>query len=850
MRYFYDLLVSNRFLPNSPTWTGAGTRLNQLAACFVLPIEDTMESIFSTLYNAVMIQRTGGGCGFTFGHLRPAGSLVKSSGGHSSGPVSFMKAYDAVFQSVSEGGRRRGASMAILPVDHPDILEFINCKRAEGRITNFNLSVGISNAFMHAVLDDKPWDLIDPSTGDCTKTVQALDLFDHIVASAWTNGEPGVVFFDTINAGNPVPDMFTIEATNPCVTSDCVVETSDGPRLVEQLIGKSFFTTGGTPVPGGFYRTRAAARDLVQVETVLGYTLVCTPKHRLQVQDVGWVAAADLQPARDRLKVTIGSLCGVHTRCERQADLKWVAEVSRELLTNAELSMFEKTFGMGSDELAGIIDTLDWSAAATMAGSLWVYAGRPHWSLSLGSVVTTAVARAVHRTLLRLGVASKLAQIAADDSWELTPTAECEEHFRRVVGADCLATALGCLVTHAPCPDFSDLIASVCPTSAPENGTPVYDATCLGADSGHCLCTNGFVSHNCSEIPLSPYESCCLGSINLASHVLLQDGKHAIAWRLLEETVALAVTFLDDVIDRNGFVDAVPELQRTARTTRRIGLGIMGLADVFFRLGLRYGSPESLSVAGQIMEFIRYVAMRQSAKLAEERGPFPAIKQSFYASGKWPTPAPLCAAGIFGYELPSVDIGRPKDVIDWDWLKQEIATHGIRNIATTAIAPTGTLSLVAGVSGFGCEPVFALSHRRRILSREGVPRMEQMLVPELQRIIGGGDLPPAVLEQLHSTVNRTGSCAAASDVPQSIRDTFVCAGDIPVEQHIAMQAALQCFVDGAISKTVNMKPGSTKDDVSKTLVSAWLAGCKGVCVYVAHSRQLEVLTSGDGSNKQ
>ena len=563
---FYDLITSLRFLPNSPTFTGAGTPLAQLAACFVLPISDDMgreeDGIFQTLRDAALIQQTGGGTGFSFSRLRPRGAVVRSSGGRATGPVGFMQVFDVASGIVSQGGARRGANMAVLRVDHPDIREFIHCKSNENAITNFNISVGVTDAFMRAVEEDGTIDLVNSQDSKVWKTVRAREIFDEIITGAHRNGEPGVLFLDAANRDNPCPHLGEYEASNPC--------------------GEQF---------------------------------------------------------------------------------------------------------------------------------------------------------------------------------------------------------------------------------------------------------------------LLPYENCCLGSVNLARHVSHGDNGHpAVDWENLRETVELAVRFLDDVINANAYVPAVPQLKEAAHRTRRIGLGIMGLGDLLYHLRVRYGSEEAQELAAQVMEFIRYHAMRTSIQLARKRGPFPAIRGSIYDPDdgstelaevlRWTVPRPL---------TPYARLekwGRPP--LDWEAVVEGIRRYGIHNAAQTTVAPTGTIATVSGCEAYGCEPVFALAYVRRV-NDNGKDLELQYVSPLFLQALREAGLDDAARERIVQQVMVTGSCQNVEDVPPAVRDVFVVAGDITAEEHVRMQAALQAFVDSSISKTINFPATATPDDVAQAFQLAWKLGCKGLTVYVTGSREKVVL---------
>ncbi|HXF53266.1 MAG TPA: LAGLIDADG family homing endonuclease, partial [Hyphomicrobiaceae bacterium] len=885
---FYAGMADLGFLPAGRIIAGAGTgRRVTLFNCFVMGrIEDDLASIFENVKEAALTMQQGGGIGHDFSTLRPKGAPVKSTGADASGPVSFMDVWDAMCRTIMSAGHRRGAMMGTMRCDHPDIEEFIAAKADPRRLRNFNLSVLVSDAFLAAVREDKPWNLM--FDGHIVRTVKARELWERLMRATYDYAEPGVIFIDRINRDNNLAYCEEIHTTNPCVTADTWVQTHEGPRQVADLIGRTFVArVDGEDwrAEGGFFAT--GRRPVVRLRTKEGHTLRLTSDHKLLAvagltryrretcwREAGSLRAGDLLVLNDHrsraewggvgsfeegfllgLLVGDGTLKkeaavlsvwkpprvangpadavadgveGLMERAEKaartlphRADFRGWCEVagrSEWRLKLAALRDLAGAFGMTPEDkcIGPLVERTSSDFHRGLLRGLFDTDGSVQGNQLKGASVRLAQSSLAHleaaqRMLLRLGIASMIythrrgagVRKLPDGKGGVAiyPTAPQHE---LVIAGDNLAVfaervgfsdrakegRLAAILTgYARALNRERFCAEVLSVE-PDGEADVYDVTIPGRNA---FDANGLVAHNCGEQPLPPYGACLLGSINLAQFVNEPFAANAaMDIAKVEERARIAVRFLDNVIDISDY--PLPAQRHEAISKRRIGLGVTGLADALIMLGVRYGSQRAQTLAAEWMAAIERAAYLASAELAAEKGSFPLYDAEQFLS-------------------------RPNVLrLDPD-VRAALARHGIRNGCLTSIAPTGTISLLAGNVSSGIEPVFDFEFDRAVRGPDGTVRHHTVTdyAYRLYRTRFGPEAP--------------------------LPDTFVTAAQLSPRAHLQMQAALQRHVDSSISKTINCPPDIAFEAFKDVYLEAYELGLKGCTTFRPNAVTGAVLTA-------
>lgn len=897
---YANIMENFEFVPSGGYLRSAGTKNPMLANCFVLPIEDSMTGIFDSVKWMALIHQKGGGTGFNFTPLRPKGDLVNTSGGFSSGPISFMKVFDAATRQVMQGGFKRGANMGILNVDHPDILDFITCKTEEDEITNFNISVGISDKFMQAVKKDKDFDLINPRNGEVVQSLSARNLYSQIVTLAWRTGDPGVIFLDAINRNNPLLEKLgPMITTNPCITGDTLISTEEGLFPLSLLKSKKIKVATDQRVISqnsevkhfpisAFYNQ--GKKQVYRLTTKSGFQLKGTADHKIMTTK-GFVKLKDLkdhkillQPQASgfnqnenlpfkseilslpktwnkQLGQVLGWLIGdgwlrngdkncrigfVFSQKDKnilnllkpfinQIYGKEIDEIKREnevfhlsyhsqffvdffqnlgvkSVKAEEKLVPDSIFTAPKDSIIGFLQGL-----FSADGTVGLEEPKGNYYIRLTSK-SEKLLKGVQLLLLNFGIRSSIYNRSreARETFSYQNKKGEEKNYQSdgilfelnisKINLKIFLDEIGFLtnkhqekinqlknIKFKP-EDFTDQVLSIEKLGLEE----VFDIT---ENITHSFIAGGIVVSNCGEQPLHPFDVCNLGSINLSQFYLSQKPKTynlkpetCINWKRLDEVIRLAVRFLDNGVDISTY--PIPQVTEMAQANRRIGLGVMGWADLLFKLEIPYNSQKASDLATKISQFFYSVTHNESEKLGKEKGVFPNWKGSSYETKN---------------------------------IKQ-------RNLAITTIAPTGTISMVSNCSS-GIEPVFLLSYTKNVVDDAGLIYINPIFEKALEENIKEEDLRQEIIKK----VAKTGTCQNIDELPDKIKKVFVTAHDINWQDHVRMQSAFQLHTDNAVSKTINFPHDASLGEVEKAYMMAWELGCKGLTIYRDGSKSMQIL---------
>lgn len=836
---FYEIMNSGKFSPAGRIIAGAGTdRHVTLSNCFTMgTIPDSMDGIFSMLKEAALTMQAGGGIGYDFSTIRPKGAPVVGVGADASGPLSFMDVWDAMCRTVMSAGSRRGAMMATMRCDHPDIMDFITAKKDKARLRMFNLSVLVTDAFMKAVRNDTDWVLSftdKHGTRHIGETVKAVDLWNAIMESTYAFAEPGVIFIDRVNEDHNLNYLETIATTNPCVPGDTPILTNEGWVPIAYTIGKTTKVWNGETYSEVTPFLTGQDQPLVEVCLSDGTQLTCTPTHEFILSDGNRVQAQNLKTSDPLEKhdfpvidhpvslgkagvdpYTQGFFSGDGTQDSRGRQYIALFGPKKELVES-----FTPRVSVNEYTITGGYEGTDTEQTKT-----YVYLGKQvlhgksfvpeHWSIpdrlewlaglldSDGCVLTDVNSKSVQVSskdreflyrvklmLNTLGVRGWLAEMK--DCWRLCISAT---EVASLQDLGFLTKRLD-ISNNNPNRDASRFVRvlSVVPTDERD------DVYCFTERKRHAGVFNGVRTGQCGEKPMGPYASCLLGSLNLVKFVTDPfTSKAKIDVPAIMETVGTAIRLMDNVVDAGRF--PLDKQLEKAKADRQLGLGVTGLASALAMMRVRYGSGRAQELTEKIMQVIAHAAYDTSIGLAKEKGAFPTFEADKFFGDKYkPTFAGRCLT---------------------ESQKKDIRKYGIRNGLLVSIAPTGTISLFAGNVSSGVEPIFAYGFDRKVLQPDGshvIERVEDYAVAEYRRF---WEAEQAASDDLPMNF----------DVDEHLPDYFTNAQELPPKDHVVMQAAAQKYVDSSISKTINVPEDISFEDFKSVYDLAYDLGCKGCTTY-------------------
>ncbi len=875
---FYEALKSLDFVPNSPTLMNAGLEMGQLSACFVLSPNDHMDSIFQQVKNAAKIFQSGGGVGYSFSRLRPKGDTVRSTGGVASGPVSFMRVFDEMCNTIKQGGKRRGAQMGMMSVQHPDIEEFITAKDNEDSLNNFNISVAVTEDFMEAVRYGEKYPLTNPHDNKVVKKLDAQDVYSKIITQAWKNGEPGIIFIDRINKENPFdvekyPEHY-IDATNPCFTADTRVYTYEGLKRIGDLAGREEIDLvidkreHDTNPLTGYHVRKTGERPIYRLDTEEGYGVRLTDNHKIRT-DKGWVKARDLVVGEKIHILNKKGGFGTEGNFDLGAVTGWLVVDGTIKSDRAVLSFF----GSEKQELSQLFAEM---VHRVVDGTEKV---DRKYTISPIDVKGRDEVRVRSQRLLRI-----VKEMGLDKNKHQVPegvfqgSEEMQRGFLKALftadGSFQVALEKGGSVRLAQ----SDLqllkqvqqlllnfgIASriyekrrgMHDTILPDGkgGEKKYECR---AQHELVICKNNLIGFRDELGFLTVKKQERLeGYLNKLSRGPYREYFKA-SFTGLEEAGFESVYDLTEPVTHSFVANGIVVHncgEQPLEDFEACNLGHINLNHCVKDGEIDWDKLEKLVSTG--VRFLdNVVDASDFPNVVGYDNEEDAITKHVQANRK-------IGLGVMGWHHMLIRLGIPYDskkalkkaeevmgfiqrkskeesrkiaekrgnFPNWD---KSVYDKPMRNATTTTIAPTGTTSMIADTSG-GIEPLFAVSYVKNVLDGKRLV-MPDPVFEEIAKERG------ILNDELMQKIAERGNVSDIDEVPDDLKAVFVTAMEIKPEWHIRMQGAFQKYVDNAISKTVNFPNDATEEDIKRVYDLAYDLKCKGVTVYRTGSRSEQVM---------